>query len=51
MTTGAPHDKRGAMQFQAQVWAPGKKTSGAPNWRRKEKKINEQRQNYFIFGI
>ena len=24
-------DERGAMQFQAQVWAPRKKTSGAPN--------------------
>ena len=28
-------DKRGAMQFQVQVGAPGKKTSGAPSWRRK----------------
>ena len=26
------------MQFQAQTWAPGKKTSGAPNRRRKDKK-------------
>ena len=24
-------DKRGAMQFQLQAGAPGKKTSGAPN--------------------
>ena len=30
------HDERGAMQFQAQAGAQGKKTSGAPNWRRKE---------------
>ena len=28
-------DERGAMQFQVQAGAPGKKTSGAPNWRRK----------------
>ena len=28
-------DERGAMQFQVQAEAPGKKTSGAPNWRRK----------------
>ena len=28
-------DKRGAMQFQVQAGALGKKTSGAPNWRRK----------------
>ena len=27
--------ERGAMQFQVQAGAPGKKTSGAPNWRRK----------------
>ena len=27
-------DERGAMQFQVQAGAPGKKTSGAPNWRR-----------------
>ena len=27
-------DERGAMQFQIQAGAPGKKTSGAPNWRR-----------------
>ena len=32
------HGERGATQFQAQAWAPGKKTSGAQNWRRKEKK-------------
>ena len=25
------HDERGAMQFQAQAGAQGKKTSGAPN--------------------
>ena len=30
------HDERGAMQFQAQAGAQGKKISGAPNWRRKE---------------
>ena len=30
------HDERGAMQFQAQAGAQGMKTSGAPNWRRKE---------------
>ena len=30
------HDERGAMQFQAQAGAQGKKTSGAPNWRWKE---------------
>ena len=28
-------DERGAMQFQVQAGAPGKKMSGAPNWRRK----------------
>ena len=28
-------DERGAMQFQVQTIAPGKKTSGAPNWQRK----------------
>ena len=28
-------DERGAMQFQVQAGASGKKTSGAPNWRRK----------------
>ena len=28
-------DERCAMQFQVQAGAPGKKTSGAPNWRRK----------------
>ena len=28
-------DKRIAMQFQVQAGAPGKKTPGAPNWRRK----------------
>ena len=28
-------DERGAMQFQVQAGAPGKKTSGAPNSRRK----------------
>ena len=28
-------DERGAMQFQVQAGAPGKKTSGASNWRRK----------------
>ena len=27
-------DERGAMQLQVQAGAPGKKTSGAPNWRR-----------------
>ena len=27
-------DERGAMQFQVQAGAPGKKMSGAPNWRR-----------------
>ena len=32
------HDERGAMQFQAQAGALGMKSSGAPNWRRKEKK-------------
>ena len=30
-------DERGAMQFQVQAEAPGKKTSGAPNWLRKER--------------
>ena len=34
-------DERGAMQFQVQAGAPGKKTSGAPNWRRKGKQIIE----------
>ena len=29
------YDERGAMQFYVQAGAPGKKTSGAPNWRRK----------------
>ena len=29
------YDERGAMQFQVQAGATGKKTSGAPNWRRK----------------
>ena len=28
-------DERGVMQFQVQAGAPGKKTTGAPNWRRK----------------
>ena len=28
-------EERGAMQFQVQAGAPGKKTSGAPNGRRK----------------
>ena len=28
-------DERCAMQFQVQAGAPGKKTSGVPNWRRK----------------
>ena len=28
-------DERGAMQFQVQAGAPGKKMSGALNWRRK----------------
>ena len=28
-------DERGAMQFQVQAGAPGKKTSGVPNWRKK----------------
>ena len=28
-------DERGAMQFQVQAGAPGEKTSGVPNWRRK----------------
>ena len=32
------HEERGAVHFQAQAWAPGNITSGAPNWRRKEKK-------------
>ena len=32
------YDERGAMQFQVQAGAPGKKTSGAPNWRRKGRK-------------
>ena len=45
------HDKRGAMQFQTQAGAQGKKTSGAPNWRRKEIKIMNIFQTYFIFGI
>ena len=31
-------DERSAMQFQVQAGVPGKKTSGAPNWRRKERK-------------
>ena len=29
------YDERGVMQFKVQAGAPGKKTSGAPNWRRK----------------
>ena len=33
------YDERGAMQFQVQVGAPGKKTSGAPNWRRKGREM------------
>ena len=32
-------DERGAMQFQVQAEAPGKKTSGAPNWRRKGREM------------
>ena len=32
-------DERGAMQFQVQAGALGKKTSGAPNWRRKGRKM------------
>ena len=32
---------RGTMQFQVQAGAPGKKTSGAPNWGRKGKQIIE----------
>ena len=32
-------DERGAMQFQVQAGAPWKKTSGAPNWRRKGQEI------------
>ena len=32
-------DERGAMQFQVQAGAPGKKTSGAPNWRRKGREM------------
>ena len=31
-------DERIAMQFQVQAGAPGKKTSGAPNWRKKGRK-------------
>ena len=34
-------DERGAMQFQVQAGVPGKKTSGAPNWRTKGKQIIE----------
>ena len=32
-------DERVAMQFQVQTGAPGKKTSGAPNWRRKGREM------------
>ena len=31
-------DERGAMQFQVQAGAPGKKTSGAPNWWEKDER-------------
>ena len=43
-------DERGAMQFQVQAGAPGKKTSGAPNWRRKGKQIIEL-SNLFPFWL
>ena len=32
-------DERGAMQFQVQAGAPGKKTSGAPNWEKDERGV------------
>ena len=32
-------DERGAMQFQVQAGAPVKKTSGAPNWRRRGREM------------
>ena len=32
-------DERGAMQFQVQAGTPWKKTSGAPNWRRKGREM------------
>ena len=41
-------DERGAMQVQVQAAAPRKKTSGAPNWRRKGKQIIEL-SNLFPF--
>ena len=34
------NDERDAMQFQLQAGAPGKKTSGAPNWRRKRREMH-----------
>ena len=39
------------MQFQVQAGAPGKKTSGAPNWRRKGKHIIELSNFIPSFGL
>ena len=44
------HDERGAMQFQAQAGAQGKKTSGAPNWRRKEIKTMNNLFNFWYLN-